>query len=171
MYDSTSNQFIPIIDNHNLSGTHRPLGYFENNFHLTITDIDTLDCLILLPIPDFGTRVEWELPRDSDPVPVGGDELGRIEFEFWLGSDCEGIINDIFGDDEECGTATNLDTLALPDGITPCSFVLSEDVPLSIDDISRFLFETFLEKFLHRDLANETESLAVLPVSIRETRF
>gem|GEM_PF-5549043 len=82
MYDSTSNQFISIIDNHDLSGTHRPLGCLENNSHLTIPDIDTFNFLILLPIPDLGACVEWERPRGSDPVPVGGDELGRVEFEF-----------------------------------------------------------------------------------------
>jgi len=46
--------------------------------------------------------------------------------------------------------------------------VLSEDVPSGIDNIPRFLFETFFEEFFHRDFADETESLTILPVGIRE---
>lgn len=162
MYYSTSNKFLTIINNDDLSGTHGPLGLFEDDFYVTVPDVDALDCLILLTIPDLGTSKEWECSRSPDPVPIGGDEFIRIEFEFRFGSDGEDIILDVFADNEECRTTADLDPLALPDGVAEYSFVLSEYIPFRIDDIPGAFLDLLFEEFFHRDLADETESLTVL---------
>ena len=47
----------------------------------------------------------------------------------------------------------------------------SDDFPSWIDDIPWFFWESFLEKLLHRNLANEAESLAIFAGRIWESSF
>lgn len=47
--------------------------------------------------------------------------------------------------------------------------MLSEYIPLGIDDISGGFFDLLFEEFFHRDLADETEPLTIFPICVRET--
>jgi hypothetical protein len=91
--------------------------------------------------------------------------------EICLFSDGDRIRDGILGDDEESWSTTDLDPLALTDRIAIGSFMCSDYFPSLVEDISRFFWESFLEEFFHRDLANETEPLTIFAIRIWEVCF
>lgn len=145
--------------------------HIETYFDTFFAILDTLDALIVLTVSDLGSGVERKFTGFRDPVPVDGSKLGRIELQFRFGPDGDGIACDILGDHEECGTSSDLDPLSLTDGIAEGSLVLSEHIPMSVENISRFFVETLLEEFFHAHLPYKAEPLTIPAIRIRKSRF
>lgn len=95
----------------------------------------------------------------------------RVEHKIALYSYCDRIVLSIFGHHEECGSSADLDPSSLSDRIREGSFMLSNDLSHGIDDIPRFFWEAFLEKFLHTHFPDKAESLTVFSLCIRESYF
>lgn len=74
----------------------------------------------------------------------------------------------IFCDDEKSWSASDFESSSLSYGIGECSLMLSDYFACSIDNISWFFFDFFLEEVLHRYFPDKAESLRVFSIGIWE---
>ena len=170
-YNPACNQLVAIVHNYGLSARYSTFWDIEKHFDTTFAILDALDILILLTISNLRFCFKWEISRCTSPMPINSGEFRRIQLQFLLCSDSDGIFRYIFSDHKERRTSSHLNPFSLSDCITKGSFVLSKYLPLGVNNISRLLFEAFFEEFLHAHLSDKTESLAVFPLSIRQTCF
>lgn len=139
--DSTRNKLILLIYRYRLARCYGSLWNRKKNFDTTFAILDTFDILIVLTISDLRFRLKWKCSSFSSPMPINGTKFGREKLQFRFCSDCYSIVCNIFPNDKKSWTATHLDSSALTDSITECSFVYSENLSSSIEDISRFFRE------------------------------
>lgn len=123
----------------------------------------------VLTVANLGLGVEREFAGFRDPVPVDRCELGRVESEFRLSPDRDGVFYNVLSDHEECGTSPDLDPFPLTDRIAEGSLVLSEHFPLDVEYIPRLLVEAFFQKLLHAHFPDETKPLTVPSICVRES--
>lgn len=94
-----------------------------------------------------------------------------MEFQSAFRSDDDTVFFRVRSYDEQCGTATDVNSLPLADRIEMRSFVNPDDVAGEIEDIPRFFGQSFLEESFHAHFSDETQSLAVSSFGVRQSRL
>lgn len=121
---------------------------------------------VRLAIPELDGRFRRKGETRDDLLPLFSDALGMIELQRGLGTHSNGIFVGIFPDDKECRPSSDVDPFALPDSIEMGAFMGSQEIPINMENVSRFFWEAFLEKPLHADFPNETQPLTILSLRV-----